>query len=200
MERILRILAPQDCLGCGSEGALLCVSCQASILKPQLLPYPSLRKVWTCTEYEGLSKQLLHYFKFARALSGAETLAQCLLRVWAPAENYVTIPIPTTSTRRRQRGYDQSELIAKQLAGRTGLEYASLLNRTGTARQLGSGRTIRLQQLANAFTVKSHALPLDQPLLLIDDVITTGATLEEAARALKRAGFKHIDALVFARA
>jgi predicted amidophosphoribosyltransferase len=94
------------------------------------------------------------------------------------------------------RGYDQAQVIARELAKRRQLAYRQLLSRSGTFRQVGASRESRFSQLKGAFTAKGHT---PSHVLLVDDVLTTGASVESAAKELKRNGAKTVDVAVFAQ-
>jgi ComF family protein len=108
------------------------------------------------------------------------------------------VPVPTATQRARQRGYDQADLLARELSEILGLPHQYLLSRLGQARQVGTGRKQRAAQLAKAFRVKGR-VPINSHIMLVDDVVTTGATLEAAATILKKAGAKRVDAVIFAQ-
>jgi len=97
----------------------------------------------------------------------------------------------------RIRGYDQSQLIAKRLAKQLGLPYCRLLRRVGQTRQVGASRQQRKEQIQHAFQPTGNKLT-SQRVIVVDDILTTGATLEAAAAALKQAGASHVTAVVFA--
>jgi ComF family protein len=107
---------------------------------------------------------------------------------------------PTATSRVRARGYDQSVLLTKHLSRLTKLPHASLLVRMGQQRQLGQSKTQRRTQLAGSFRVRNPLLCKDRHCLLIDDVVTTGSTIEAAAQALMDAGARRVDAFIFAAA
>jgi ComF family protein len=96
------------------------------------------------------------------------------------------------------RGFDQSKLIAKSLA-RGRYKYSPLLRRLKKIHQIGANKKQRQEQLAGAFMAVNKYLIKNAKILLVDDVATTGASLEEAARTLKKAGAKEVSAVVFAR-
>ena len=111
------------------------------------------------------------------------------------------VPIPLSSKRLRERGYNQTLLIAR--AARVHAPHAQvheeLLKKIRhTPSQTSLSRAERLSNLDGVFAAGEHALPLDTPLILFDDIVTTGFTLAEAARALRRAGFTRIARLALA--
>jgi ComF family protein len=143
---------------------------------------------------------LIYKLKFARARAAADAIAA----VMGEALPYFSDPVivthvPTATRRIRQRGYDHAQLIAKALARQQGLTYSSLLARQGQTRQVGADKKTRSQQLEAAFRPLHGYMSAGAHILLIDDVVTTGASLEAAARVLKQAGAKQIDAAVFAQ-
>jgi predicted amidophosphoribosyltransferase len=102
--------------------------------------------------------------------------------------------VPARSSDNRQRGYDHAEVLARALAGRLGLRAEPLLNRRGTAEdQTGLNKEERRRNLEHAFAPGG---PCTQPVVLVDDVITTGATLAACARALRKAGVPRVEAVV----
>jgi ComF family protein len=108
------------------------------------------------------------------------------------------VHIPSAAERKRQRGYDHAEYIARKLARNSNLNFQKILGRHGNARQVGATREVRLKQLQGAFYVKNSNIN-DKHILLVDDIVTTGGTLEAAAKVLRQAGAKQIDAVVFAQ-
>ena len=98
----------------------------------------------------------------------------------------------------RHRGYDQAVLIAKAVSKNQRLPCQILLIRNSSTRQVGAGRSDRFRQLAGAFSVSPSANVNGVNVLLVDDVLTTGATLETAAHELKKHGVASVSAAVFA--
>lgn len=217
LDNFLSLLAPHECLGCGVQGALICNNCMVNLPKitercyrcrrlsdsnltcPKCRKQSKLSRVKVATIYSGLAKELVWKLKFSGAQAAAKSMAIKMKQQIETNINLIVVPVPTATIRVRQRGYDQAVLLAKELAKQTGLKYVSCLSRTNQAHQVGAGRTQRIKQLSDAFRVtKPNQIPAAH-ILLIDDVITTGATLESAALILKKAGAKRIDALVFAQ-
>ncbi len=115
------------------------------------------------------------------------------------ADCAAVVPVPLHWTRLLRRGYNQAELVARELADReTRPLVRRLTRRSATRHQTGLGRARRRANLARAFRWRGRAPEPGRHWLLVDDVLTTGATLDSAARALKRAGVGRVTALVVA--
>jgi ComF family protein len=110
------------------------------------------------------------------------------------------IPMPLHWRRRWKRGFNQSELLARRVAQSVRVPLSSALQRRRATRpQAGLTNAQRRQNLAGAFQVRKHSSVEDKHVLLIDDVLTTGATVNAAAAALKRAGARRVTVLTLAR-
>lgn len=217
IDSIFSSLAPHYCLGCDAIGAILCDSCLDLIseLQPCCYRCRKLSPNWqTCTKcrrvspldsvavvthYEGVAEALLHKLKFNRVNAAALPIARAILKI-TEITGVLLVPVPTATSRVRVRGYDQSQLIAQQLERLSDNHTLNLLQRIGQHRQTGSPRKVRLTQLERAFEVVAPKQNVYPEVLLIDDVVTTGSTLEAAARELKKTGVKRVHAVVFARA
>ena len=217
IDSLLSLLAPHHCYGCAKVGSLLCENCKYNIISDSFnicltcghLALPSTGlcgrckvaygRAWCVGERTDELQQLITSYKFQRVKAAYKPLADLLGKTLPdlPAST-VIVPIPTVSGHIRQRGYDHMQLIARQLAKQKDLRVQSVLRRQTTTKQVGADRTLRLKQAKSAF-VCNQTLPADIPYLLIDDVITTGATLEYAARSLKDAGATIVWAAAVAR-
>lgn len=161
-----------------------------------------LYAVRAVTRYEGAAKELVWRLKFQRARAAADCIA-CMVHERygdAIAREVVWIPLPTATNRVRRRGYDQAVLIAQAMVRRFGGQYMAPVVRLGQLQQRTATRRQRLAQLETAFYIPEHAAVRGRHIILIDDVVTTGATLESAARCLKAAGASRVEGLVFAQA
>ncbi len=219
LERTIGLLAPHTCLRCDEEGSILCDWCLPDAIQPipercyrckQFSPDSQvcsrcrrtsrLAHVWVRGNYDGLAKKLVYKLKYERASATARPMAKLMTEIvpWLNTDTLV-VHIPTATSRRRLRGYDHAELIAKEIARERGLAHASLLARQGQSRQVGARRNERLKQLQESFYVRNLARLNKASILLVDDIVTTGGTLEAAASVLKKAGARNIDAIVLAQ-
>ncbi len=216
IEDLFNIIAPHECLGCQKEGSLLCYDCSLNLSSVPPRCYvcgrwdeawrtcracrrqTPIHTLWTVAKYEGAAKELLHKLKFERSRAGAEPIAGLLAGRCTLSDDTVVTFVPTASRRARERGYDQAALIAKELSVRLGLPFVPCLARIGDNRQVGSNRQLRKQQMEGVFRPLNPAAFQSRHVLIVDDVLTTGATCEAAARVLRQAGAKRVSAAVFA--
>ncbi len=149
--------------------------------------------------YAGPARALVGALKFHGRLPAAGLMAAQLAATAPPGllDGATLVPVPADRGRRRARGFDHADRLARALARRTGLPLAQPLRRTGArSRQVGAGRSARLAAAPAA--VGLRAAP-PATVVLVDDVHTTGATLEACARALRQGGALRVVALAYAR-
>jgi len=141
-------------------------------------------------------REIIHHLKYADRISLANQLGDILseCRRREPFTGNLVIPVPLHRSRQRQRGFNQAELIAARL----GLPMATRLLRRkkDTPSQTGLTRNERKRNLAGAFEVRGR---VSGTIIVVDDVYTTGSTLNEIARTLKRAGARRVEVLTVAR-
>jgi ComF family protein len=185
---------PEDAPG---EGVFACVPCATAP--------PAYRKARAAVLFDRIGADLVHKLKYADRTGLAPSLAQWMLRA-APdmlAEADAIVPVPLHRTRLWRRRFNQAALLALALARKAGKPVWSqaLLRRKRTAPQIGLGRTGRAANVRHAFAVSPRfAEPVrGAHILLIDDVLTTGATAEACARVLLRAGAASVEVLTVAR-
>jgi len=145
---------------------------------------------------------IMHAYKYDGKVQLAEPLSKLMtavyVRHWRPADIDLVLPIPLHPARFRKRGFNQAYLLARSWGD---VVKRDILERTRrTSPQTGLGRKERLKNVKGAFAVKSAAAVKDKHVLLVDDVYTTGATVKECARILKKSGAVQVDILTIGRA
>ena len=167
---------------------------------------PPLAAIRAALHYNDSSRKLLLAFKHGDALQLTPFLSALVARDFAAlcTAGTLVVPVPLHSRRYLKRRYNQSAELARQLCRVTGVGQftpAVLARRRATISQGGLSRTQRRRNLAGAFSVPQaeRAMLAGRPVMLVDDVMTTGATLFEATRCLARSGSGDVSALVLAR-
>jgi ComF family protein len=157
---------------------------------------------YTFGAYDGVLRQLIHLFKYAKIATLAAPLADWMATALPLDERFdLIVPVPLHWRRRWERGFNQSELLVKSLSRRTGISMAHpLTRRRSTAVQAGLSNAGRRRNIQGAFIAKRPARLDGKRILLIDDVMTTGATAAACAGALKRVGAARVALLTVARA
>jgi ComF family protein len=212
---ILDLLLPPACAGCGNAGAVLCADCVATFERPSratdrfvapdagVVIGEALNVAVAAFAYAGPIRRALAALKYVGASRTAPALAAAaapvlgqLARLSGPA---ALVPIPVHRDRLRSRGYNQADLIARCLGDRTGLTIEHLLERTRpTTKQHRLDRAARLANLRDAFgVVATDTVPAS--VILVDDIITTAATLEACASVLRGAGVREVYGFAVAR-
>jgi ComF family protein len=152
--------------------------------------------------YEGTLRELIHLYKYGRIQTLSQPLADLLAAALPLEERFDAVTaVPLHWRKQWQRGFNQSELLARAIARRRGIPVVRALRRTrSTQTQAGLSNTERRRNVAAAFQCRGSARTLTgQRVLLIDDVMTTGSTAASCARALKLAGVAKVVLLTVAR-
>lgn len=216
IDDLLNLIAPHYCCSCGEIGSLLCEGCKYDIIGDDssacmLCGFATgatgicsgcvsfVERAWYAGERAGGLEALINRYKFGHARSAYRPLGDLLhTRLPVLPSETVVVPVPTVASHIRQRGYDHTLLLAQYVAEKRGLKLAYPLERMTSATQRGAGRKQRIAQAKAAFSIKME-LEKDAPYLLIDDIVTTGATLTYAAKALRSAGATMVWAAAVAR-
>lgn len=216
LDRVLSAIAPHICCSCGAENALVCEYCFFDIcetpyercvvcsrptvddnLCTTCRPNVQCDAAWVVGERTGTLRELIDRYKFDRAKEGASIMAQLLeQRLPQLPATAVVCFVPDISSHRRQRGYDHMRHVAKLFAERRGLPCRPLLVRQTSLSQRGANKKTRSRQQIGAFRVDSE---IDQPVVLIDDIYTTGATIAAGVSALRARSSSAIIVAVVAR-
>jgi ComF family protein len=170
------------CAGCNQPGEALCHRCRFSLAAAA--SQVSADGVMAALPFDGVARQVVHGLKYRNRRSVARLVAGLMVRRLRLGTVDVVTWAPTSGARARRRGYDQAELLARAVAAQMGVPCRRLLYRSHGAEQTGHSRAERLR--GPAFRARRSHSRLR--VLLIDDVVTTGATLAAAREALLRAG------------
>lgn len=225
IKNLVSWLAPANCLRCGAEGEAICAvclphiphrktptcfSCNALTIDGSACPRcrrrTRLSGVSVASHYDGLVKDLVIKLKFNGDQSVANLLAKLvtpLPRLCSAGDFDLVTWVPPAPKRYRQRGFHPAELIAKSVAKDLRVPYQPLLGRLGNQRQVGHNRQDRLEQIRGSFYLRKATKSIfglvGMRILVVDDVLTTGATLSECAAVLKSAGAKQVWGAVVAK-
>jgi ComF family protein len=212
---VLDLLLPPACAGCGRFGHLVCPDCLKGFRAasrpdnrfmasdPGTMVGDALELAIAAFAHEGRLRRALQRLKYG----GSGRIAVPLARAAAPALEALTrvcgplplVPVPVHEARLRQRGYNQAALLARVLGAGAGLPVLDILARhRATARQHGLGKAARLHNLRGAFALRAGARSPPR-LILVDDILTTSATLESCAQVLRDAGAVSVSGFAIAR-
>ncbi|MFQ5867944.1 MAG: ComF family protein [bacterium] len=215
-ELLLNFFFPLQCVICGRSLAAdnrdrVCEDCWGRIvyLNRPIDIRLSLEKIWSVGVYDGVLKDLIHQFKYKQKKYLANPLGKLLVDFvgkYLKEERFdYIVPIPLEKAREKKRGYNQAELLARVLAEAVNKPVLThLVERIKkTQPQFGLKREERFENLSGAFKIseagKKSVPPIaGKTILLLDDLATTGATLDECAKALKGAGVSEVNGLVLA--
>jgi ComF family protein len=216
IDKVLALLAPHHCCGCNKVGTLLCDNCKYDITSEinniclvcgRLCKaggvcntcHTSYTRAWYVGERKDVLQRLIGLYKFERAKVASSALGDLLYEALPELpENTVIVPIPTVAGHIRQRGYDHTLLISKRVAQLTNRPLSTLLIRKNSDMQRHSSAANRKKQASRAFAVRGE-VDVEAIYLLVDDVMTTGATIEYAARKLVESGACNVWVAVVAR-
>lgn len=210
---ILSLIFPSFCVGCNTEGSFLCTAC-ANTLVIQRAPVPRsgasrVALTYAACEYreQPIAQKLITALKYRGAKDIAHHCADILalhlkLTHFTPPSDCIMTAVPLHHRRLRERGFNQSDLIARLVSAAYAIPYTPrVLSRTVcTLPQTEvQERAKRLINVQDAFACAHPKDVRGKTVIIVDDVTTTGATLEACARALKEAGAKKIMAFVVAK-
>lgn len=222
---ILGLFFPKFCLGCTEEGTWVCKNCQEKIIQVKTQVCPDCGRVSTLGRYcakhrrlwglsgiivasyyqEGPLKEIIHNFKYNHILELGNLLKNLMvhaLKENLPAKkNLLLCAVPLHFLKRSQRGYNQAEILADLVAKRLMLPLnCSILKKVRwTKSQVQMAGKKRLNNLAGCFKIHHKMSLKGKTVILIDDVTTTGTTLNECAKLLRKNGVNRVWGLVAAR-
>ncbi len=217
------LVYPPRCVACGRWGAWLCPACQQAAIRlappwcarcgrPLAAPglcrrcrqnVGALAAIRSVSPYQWPLREAIHALKYEGLRALASPLGAMLAACWQAANlpGDLIVPVPLHPVRLRQRGYNQSTLLARECAQHSQVPWADgILRRVrDTPSQVGLSRSARRRNVQGAFQCGAER-PAGREIILVDDVLTTGATLEACASALLAAGAHSVRALTLARA
>jgi ComF family protein len=215
MQRFIDMLLPAQCPACGVEGRAPCAACERRIGRrlgePAGAPIglsspmpPGLVQLEWCAAFGGPARACLHALKYDGERRLAGPLGRLMATRWRAAGigGDVLVPVPVHAARKRERGFDQAELLAQAVGAELRLPVVPALRRAAkTAAQHALGRGARAGNVGHAFALdpRWQASVAGTWLVLVDDVVTTGATVGACADALYGAGARAVSALSLAR-
>lgn len=219
---LLDIIFPKFCFNCQKEGSYLCQDCQ-SLLEisgfHRNYPFQNLIDLYFAVDYKNpLIKKIIQRFKYEPLVKELGKPLSFLIithfqlmdnkpdfypapKLGAGSADFVLIPVPLHKKRLKWRGFNQAEELSKELAGffRIPLISNCLIKIKKTFPQITLSDQARKENIKGAFLIKDGKLIKNKNILLVDDVYTTGSTMEECARILKLAGAKKIIGITIAR-
>ncbi len=214
--RALDLAFPASCAGCGREGEPICAACAPELdVRLDLaagvpigltaeLPDGLLQVEW-CAPFSGVVRDALHQLKYGGERRLAGPLGGAVARRWsrAGAGGDLLVPVPVHRDRAAQRGYDQAVLLSRAVGASLGRPVVEALERrTATTAQFQLDRGARAANVAGAFRLRSDRIAASirgRWVVLVDDVMTTGATLSACAAALLEGGAEAVSAVTVAR-
>ena len=215
---VLELLFPSRCPWCGevigfAEGCESCISLEELRLLDTPLDNAAegrdmkyLQRAWACFSYKSPVRDAILRVKFEEDRTPVHELGKLMAAKFGACnldkQFDIVIPVPVSHRTMRRRGYNQSVLLARQLAEKYALplEESVLLKTKETKRQIDIGRDERRANVKGAYRLAANSFVSGKRILLVDDVITTGSTLDECAKTLQEAGAAECCALCLASA
>ena len=223
---LLDLIFPNHCLACKKEGKLICENClqKLPIFNTIICPVCSRRlpgkepQQWKCkihgtkTKLKFVAYSTLYDYRLTKNIIGAlkynfvkelaKPMSEIMINNLKQFElaNLLLVPVPLHKIKLRERNFNQAELLVKNISNETGLACADVLTKIkNTKSQTELGFNDRKGNVKNVFRCQNKEIIRNKNILLVDDVITTGATLQECAKILKQNGAKTVGAIVFAK-
>ena len=208
LEKLVGIIAPHRCIVCSNYDNVVCTACMYDMYRFEV-PFcvlcggeslqwrvcaacgagKALSGVWVHSPYDGVMAELIKRFKFDHARAAYQPLATAIVSTLPHlGTDWVVVAVPTATNHVRQRSFDHTRLVARRVAQLCNVPYVSALQRVQNTRQVGATRAERLQQAQAAVALRPRTRIAGKKVVLIDDVCTTGATLQACAAVLTNAG------------
>ena len=198
LDRVFRYLLPGYCLGCGREGEMVCDRCVEGVVGHESYSAEPLHKALWIYDNSRIHAKLIKAWKYQFQKTAFLYIAPALIQFAETNKDWLCgidaiVPIPLHSRREAERGFNQAEVIAKELGRISGIPSCAWLRRTQkTASQASLGRNARAKNMQGVFAFEKNMCVDGVSCLLVDDVYTTGATMHEAAGVLMMAGVRRV--------
>ncbi len=201
-ELIIDVLLPRRCLACGKEGKYICEKCSLFLSEaPTLFAAGDLEELVSVWEYEGVIKKIIFKIKYEGVFDIINELVKKAFEIREPyiPEDTTIIFVPMFKKKEKQRGFNQAELIARKVGEITNREVLPLLEKIkDTPSQTELDKEERMSNVKDSFRRKERVNCYNN-ILLVDDVWTSGATMQECCKTLKRSGVKRVFGFTLAR-
>lgn len=209
-ENVLSFLFPSKCIFCKKYGEVICHKCIKRLEKYETIKVIKLKNknldyLIYFFKYEKIIRKLILQYKFFNRPMISAMFSKIILKNEKICGNLkfydIIIPVPMHEHKKRCRGYNQTELFSKQIADKLWITYNEnvLIKTKNNARQSSLNLEDRTNNVKNIFKIIDENAVRNKNVILIDDIYTTGATLEECTKELKKAGCKTVLGLVIAK-
>lgn len=216
LDKFLSFFAPFECIQCGLEDNLLCIKCRHYFMPSQAICFYCrqvlrqnkfcscfrhehlINRLYFVSSYNGIAKKIVLSLKSSGRVGIAQLMADIMAQNILNTNNLIVTHIPTASKRIRLRGFDHSALLAREISKKLNIPYIKFLLKNNQSQQVGSSKEQRQKNMKNAFLIQNKGILKGANILIVDDVLTTGVTIEVAAKELLSSGAKNVDAVVFA--
>ena len=203
---LVNFLFPRKCLECKKVGRYICDDCILKVRVGGILNKDNL-KVYSIFRYEGVIRRAIISLKYKFATDISEELVNLTVKRlknsnYFEGKNFTLVPIPLHRQRENWRGFNQTEIIGEKIASKMGWKYSRdlLIRVKKTNPQVELKGVERKENLSNAFTINpDKSISKNIKIIIFDDVYTTGSTINEATKVLKKDGFTKIFCLVLTR-
>ncbi len=223
----LSLFFPKKCLSCGKSGGYVCKECISKVkfasnicplcryfsalgkTHPSCKIFTPLDGLLVIWKFDGVIRKAIHAIKYRFAYSVSEELAPIIAKVVVERfsssfdSNWMLVPIPLHKKRENWRGFNQSDLLGVGVAKALGCKFDSniLVRSVATKPQVEQGKKERLRSIRGIFAVNKKKISRykDTKIIVFDDVWTTGSTISEATKVLKKAGAREVWGMAVAR-
>lgn len=208
IEKLLSLIYIQPCYFCKStkEDRIICSKCYGKIVFRNKNIFRKFldSNIYACSSYEGIIKKLIKDLKYHKQKKLAPLQAEIMYKYWQELNikgQFIILPVPIHANRKKERTYNHMDLTAEEFAKLSGYELNKnfLIRIKDTEKQYKLHKKERIKNIKNAFGINpKETINKETNLLILDDITSTGITLEEIIKILKKNGYQNITALTLA--